>query len=112
MSKGLRPLGRATIAGLGLGLLALCASPAAADTAESTQPPPAADAQRQRQEQQLQELLNMRGDFDRRIRALEVELHGSSAATPPAASDDIIRIPAQPAEALTATKWGGYEAGK
>jgi hypothetical protein len=112
MSTPHRRRGPAAIAGLGLGLLALCVSPAAADTAESTQPSSAPDAQRQRLEQQLQELLNMRGDFDRRIRALEVELHGSAAPSASAGPGDIIRVPAQPAETVTATKWGGYEAGK
>ena len=60
---------------------------------------PITEAQRQHMEQELQQLLSMRGEFDQRIRALEVELHGASAASaPPAAgaeaAPDIQQIPA------------------
>ena len=78
---------------------------------------PAADAdsaaQRQHMEQQLQELLNLRQEFDQRIRALEVELHGS-AATPDTAQtiQTIQTIPAQAAAASSPIKWGGFEPGK
>ncbi|MGH6965151.1 MAG: hypothetical protein ACREE0_11755, partial [Phenylobacterium sp.] len=98
---------------LGLGLLAFSAQSAGAQAA-GAQPAPITDAQRQRMEQQLQELLSMRGEFDQRIRALEVELHGSSAAPAPrpGAAPPIETIPVQQAEAPPPTKWGGYEPGK
>ena len=57
----------------------------------------------------------MRGDFDKRIRALEVELHGSAApsAVAPAApaTPEIQTVPAQ-AEAASPVKWGGFEPGR
>ena len=70
-------------------------------------------AQRQRMEQQLQELLAARKDFDQRIRALEIELHGAAApsAVTPEAAPPIQTIPAQ-AEAGSPAKWGGFEPGK
>jgi hypothetical protein len=100
------------VAGLGLGLLALGAGTARAQTtpAADAQAAPADDAHRQRMERQLQDLLTMRGEFDQRIRALEIELHGSAA--PPAVVPDIERIPAQQAEAAPPIKWGGFEPGK
>jgi hypothetical protein len=103
---------RAALAGVGL--LALGA-PAAVAEAISTAAPEAAsgaDPQRQRIERQLQELLGMREEFDRRIRTLEVELYGNAAPRPAAAAPDIQRIPAAQAEPVTATKWGGFEPGK
>jgi len=105
-------------AGLGLALLAFSAQSAAAQATASpgAQSAPISEAQRQRMEQQLQELLTMRSEFDQRIRALEVELHGSSAATAgasrPAAAPDIQTIPVQQAERAPPTKWGGFEPGK
>jgi hypothetical protein len=78
-----------------------------ATTGPDAQASPAADAQRQRMEQQLQELLSMRAEFDQRIRALEVELHGSAAAPAP----EIQQVPPQ-AEAAPPAKWGGFEPGK
>jgi hypothetical protein len=123
-------------AGLGLGLLVLGARSANAEAAAppiSTQPPPPAsaapisEADRQHMEQQLQELLNMRTEFDARIRKLEIELHGgaapppastagapvaAAAAPPPAASPNIQTIPVNQAEAPPPTKWGGFEPGK
>jgi hypothetical protein len=107
---------------IGLGLLALSAQSAGAETTPAADDQataiPITDAQRQRMEQQLQELLMMRGDFDKRIRALEVELHGSatpsavpSAAPAPAVTPEIQTIPAQQAE-VKATQWGGFEPGK
>jgi hypothetical protein len=104
---------------VGLGLLALAAQSANAQTASAQAP--IDDAQRQRMEQQLQELIEMRSEFDGRIRALEVELHGSStppatAATPaptPAADQPILTLPTREAEAAPPpAKWGGFEPGK
>jgi len=67
----------------------------------------------------------MRAEFDGRIRALEVELHGSStlpaapapslappAAAAPDASEPILKLPTQQAEATPPAKWGGFEPGK
>jgi hypothetical protein len=112
--------GAGALAGLGLGLLALGAQSAGAQSAA-----PPADAQRQRMEKQLQELIDMRAEFDGRIRALEVELRGSSAPTPapvapvPAgsiatteAAEPILKLPTQQAEAAPPAKWGGFEPGK
>src|SRR5688572_997376 len=64
-----------------VGLLVLSAQSAAAQTTPeaAVSTAPITEAKRQRMEQQLQELLNMRSEFDRRIRALEVDLHGSAA---------------------------------
>ncbi len=85
------------------------------------QPSPATDAgsaaQRQRMEQQLQELLTARKDFDQRIRALEIELHGASApsgvaAATPEPAQAIQTIPVQQVAATSPTKWGGFEPGK
>jgi hypothetical protein len=74
------------------------------------------DAQRQHMEQELQELLAMRSEFDRRIGALEAELHGGAApsVTPPAGAPaaDIQTIPAEQASAEPPVKWGGFEPGK
>jgi len=106
---------------LGLGLLALSAQSVGAQTAPATDAAPITEAQRQRMEQQLQELLTMRGEFDQRIRALEVELHGSSvppsAATAaglpaPRTAPDIQTIRVQEAEAAAPAKWGGFEPGR
>jgi hypothetical protein len=110
------------LACVGFGLLALGAQSASAQTAPATDahPAPITEAERQHMEQQLQELLNMRGEFDKRIRALEVELHGSAAPSPaaaetaaaPQATPDIERVPAQQAAAAPPIKWGGFEPGK
>ena len=104
---------------LGLALAALGAQSADAQAtgAPVHQTAPVSDVQRQRMEQQLQELLSMRSEFDQRIRALEVELHGSSAppaavVSRPAAAPDIQTIPVQQAQAAPPTKWGGFEPGK
>jgi hypothetical protein len=108
----------AALAGLGLGLLALSAQSAGAQST-GVQAAPADDAQRLRMEKQLQELIDMRAEFDGRIRALEVELHGGSAppaapsASTPDAAQPILRLPAQQAEAAPLpAKWGGFEPGK
>jgi hypothetical protein len=126
------PRGRAALAGLGLGMLVLSAQSAFAQSAsaqsaspESNPPPdakpaPITEAQRQHMEQELHELLNMRGEFDKRIEALEVELHGSSAAPTPTApagakpelAQGAQPPPAQQAEAAPPIKWGGFEPGK
>jgi hypothetical protein len=99
---------------IALASLLLHATPARAQeaapvttSAAEVQAGPANDAQRQRMEQQLQELLSMRAEFDQRIRALEVELHGTAAAPAP----EIQQIPPQ-AQAEPPVKWGGFEAGK
>jgi len=106
---------------LAAGLLALGAPSAGAQTPAATdaQPAPTTVAQRRRMEQQLQELLTMRTEFDKRIRALEVELHGGSApsaavaaAPTPVVAPDVRTIPAQQAEAAPPAKWGGFEPGK
>ena len=47
---------------------------AQADPAPNAPGAPITEAQRQHMEQELQQLLSMRGEFDQRIRALEVEL--------------------------------------
>lgn len=123
-----RPRARAALVGLGLGLLGLSAQSAGAQTATGAQPAPVPvpDAQRQRMEQQLQELIDMRAQFDGRIRALEVELHGSAAAPAapapavattaptPEAAEPIQTLPTQRAEAAAEypAKWGGFEPGK
>jgi hypothetical protein len=74
------------------------------------------EAERQHIEQQLQELLSMRSEFDKRIDALEVELHGSAAplATAPAGApaSEIQTIPGEQASAAPPVKWGGFEPGK
>jgi hypothetical protein len=105
-------------------LLALWAQPDCAQTVSTAPPapaPPAAtapmtEAERQHIEQQLQELLAMRSDFDKRIGALEVELHGSAApvATAPAgaAAPEIQTLPVEEASAAPPVKWGGFEPGK
>jgi hypothetical protein len=103
-----------------LGVLSLSAQSVRAETADGPTPAPITDAQRQRLEQQLQELLDMRGEFDRRIRAIEVELHGSSAPGPVAtplpvtavAAPETQAVPTQQAEAPPPAKWGGFEPGK
>lgn len=111
-----RPWARAAAAGVGL--LALAALPAHAqtDSAPPVATAPAADEKRQHMEQELQELLAMRAEFDRRIRALEVDLHGSaapSAMTAPVESAPAIqKIPVQEASAKPPVKWGGFEPGK
>jgi hypothetical protein len=112
VSSRVSPLSQAVV-----GALALAAFPAAAWSQEAVstspaqvQPAPVTDAQRQRMEQQLQELLTMRGEFDKRIRALEVDLHGSAAT--PAPAEDIQTIPVARNEAPPPAKWGGYEPGK
>ena len=121
--QGRRRWAGAAAAWLGLGLLALSAQTAGAQTTPATdaQAAPITDSQRQRMEQQLQELLTMRGEFDKRIRALEVELHGSSARSPataeggsaPGAAPEIQTVPTQQAEAgPPPAKWGGFEPGK
>ena len=107
----------AALACLGLGGLALGAQSAAAQTIRTAeaQPAPITDAQRQRMEQQLQELLTMRTEFDKRIGALEVELHGTSTpppATVAAGAPPVQTVPAQQAEATPPKKWGGFEPGK
>ncbi len=104
-----------------LSLGALAFSPQIA-RAQSADPAPPADGQRQRMEQQLQELLIMRQEFDKRIDALETELHGSSprplptasvAGSTPPPSSDILLLPPQRAEASPPPeKWGGFEPGK
>lgn len=106
---------KAAIAGLGLCVLAISAQPAGATTADGpADAQPAAGAQQQGMEQQLQDLIRMRGEFDRRIRALEIELHGTSTLPVTTAADAAagLQIPAQPAESLPPAKWGGFEPGK
>ena len=101
----------------------------------SNPPPPLTDEQRQRMERQLQELLSMRKDFDRRIDAIEAELHGRPVPAQQATAQP--QSPSQPALATAAanaslagaetqtaslaspppatpspTKWGGFEPGK
>lgn len=115
----------AALAGLSIGALALTAQAARAQAAPQGEvpqatapptvtPPPIDEARRQRMEQQLQELLVMRKEFDRRIDALEAELHGD--LPPPAAvvaAPEIQTIPAQRSEAPPpGVKWGGFEPGK
>jgi len=100
---------------VGAGLLVLGVKPAAAQTAPvatAQTAPPISEAQRQHMEQELQQLLSMRGEFDQRIRALEVELHGSSNVGAEAAPD-IERIPGVQAQAPPPpVRWGGFEPGK
>lgn len=95
-------------------LLGAQSARAQAIVATAAQPAPIAEAQRQRMEQQLQELLTMRTEFDQRIRALEIELHGSAApsAVTAEAAPAIQTIPAQRAETAPPVKWGGFEPGK
>ena len=120
-----RARGGAAVACVGFGMLALSAQPAAAQSAPAANAPaenaqaatPITDAQRQHMEQELQQLLDMRGGFDQRIRALEVELHGKAepSALPAAAAGAapaIETIPAEQVQAGPPTKWGGYEPGK
>ena len=110
-------------AAAGVGLLALGGHPACAQTASAPAVATAqiTEAKRQHMEQELQELLAMRSEFDKRIRALEVDLHGSaapSAMTTPVtigareAAPAIQSIPAQQASAAPPAKWGGFEPGK
>jgi len=58
----------------------------------------------------------MRSEFDKRIRALELDLHGSAAlsamAAPTDAAPPIQTIPAQQASAPPPARWGGFEPGK
>lgn len=106
----------AAVACVSLAALA-AAQPARADEALAADAAPVAtaDAQRLRMEQQLRELQTMRSEFDRRIRAIEVELHGSPAPATAGAAD---RAPtpalqtASQSEAEPAVKWGGFEPGK
>lgn len=105
----------------GLGLLAIDATPASAQTtpAPDEAATPVGDGQRQSVERQLQDLITMRGEFDKRIRALEVELYGSAppASVPAsggAASDaaPVREGATQQAEAEPPVKWGGFEPGR
>ncbi|CAN7260839.1 hypothetical protein LJR219_001131 [Phenylobacterium sp. LjRoot219] len=112
---------RAGAAAACLGLLVLGGQSAAAQTVAdaAVRTAPANEAKRQRMEQQLQELISMRSEFDQRIRALEIDLHGSAApsavtatgAAPPGAAPAIQTIPAQ-ASGPPPAKWGGFEPGK
>lgn len=106
---------------VGVSLLGLSAHSARAQTA-STGPVPTAgmsEAERQEMEQELDELLAMRTEFDRRIRALEIKIHGSavpsattSAGAAPSAAPPIQTVPAQQASGPPPAKWGGFEPGK
>ena len=103
---------------VGASLLALWAHPGCAQTV-STSPAetaPITEAERQHMEQELQQLLDMRAEFDKRISALEVELRGTAAAsatTPTgAAAPPIETIPAEQAKAAPPVQWGGFEPGK
>jgi hypothetical protein len=112
-----RPRRGAALACLSFGLLALGAQAARAQSAPVTTAPAApsiTDAQRQHMEEELQQLLSMRGEFDQRIRALDIELHGSSTlpAAGAAAAPDIQRIPGEQIAAAPPVKWGGFEPGK
>ena len=127
-----RARGGAALAWLGFGLLALGVQPAAAQTSQAPNDPsagaetapassapaaPITEAQRQHMEQELQQLLSMRGEFDQRIQALEVELNGKSIPPTPSAAgaeaaSDIQQIPGQQAQAAPPIKWGGFEPGK
>jgi hypothetical protein len=103
----------------GASLLALCGHPGFAQTV-STAPAasaPMTEAERQHIEKELQDLLAMRSEFDKRIGALEVELHGRAAPPPPpapagATATEIQTIPAEQASAKPPAKWGGFEPGK
>ena len=121
-SRGARLTSTTAVAGVSL--LALWAHPSCAQTVSAPSaakaPPeataPMTEAERQHMEQQLQELLAMRSEFDKRIGALEVELHGSAApvATNPAgaAQTEVQTIPAEQASAAPPVRWGGFEPGK
>jgi hypothetical protein len=108
----------AVAAAAGIGLLALGGYPACAQTASAptVATAPMTEAQRQDMEQKLQELLAMRSQFDTRIRALEIELHGRAAPSAMTAvgeaAPDIQRIPAQKVTPAPPAKWGGFEPGK
>jgi hypothetical protein len=118
-----RPWAGAALAGLGL---VAAGRPACAQAPPAPPPPPAAEpamataglseAKRQDMERKLQELLTMRSEFDQRIRALEVDLHGSAAPSAMSqaaeAAPAIQTVPAQQASAAPPAKWGGFEPGK
>jgi hypothetical protein len=104
----------AASAGLvGLAIAMLSAQPARAADADAP-PVTTADAQRVRMEQQLRELQTMRSEFDRRIRAIEVELHGSAApaAETLPAPQAAVPVATQQVKESSPTKWGGFEPGK
>ena len=116
----------AAVAGLIFGLGA-CGAAQAQESVSTAPPPPVPPS--------ADELRQMRRELDalktesaaakaaeqeraRRIEALSTQLSRVSGEPPPAAAGvpapapDIQTIPAQQAEAVTATKWGGFEPGK
>jgi len=104
------------IAAAGAAALAVLGQPVSAQTTPTpVATAPITEAKRQQMEQQLQELLAMRSDFDKRIRALEIDLHGSTAPSAMAdveSAPAIKTVPVQQASASPPAKWGGFEPGK
>lgn len=114
--RGLAPARRCALL---LGAAAIGALWSGMAHAQTMPKPTLNDEQRQRIEQQLQELLVMRQDFDKRIGALETELYGArppptaiaaAPGTPHAAAVETIPV-RQDADEPPA-KWGGIEPGK